>query len=164
MSTIADMRNKSVKTLAQALLLAADRLDAAADRIDAVGVALGVREWADEARQSIKTDHMLDRQYWRELSGLGSLDAMKAYSTANGERQEFRYLSNVLAETERRRFALSAAVALCINDRSLSDLGTLKRAWFFSETGRDEPVGSRTWEELRVMAREHEATSSLRRV
>lgn len=58
---------------------------------------------------------------------------------------------------ERRRLILITAVTVCMNDDHLTDLETLKRAWFYSETGRDEPVGSRTWEQLRVMVREHEA-------
>lgn len=64
-------------------------------------------------------------------------------------------IADEAAEIERRRKGITAAVALCMNDDHLTDLGTLKRAWFFSETGRDEPVGSRSWEELRAMVREH---------
>lgn len=77
---------------------------------------------------------------------------MEGHYAAGFERQ---FVVEDLAECERRRFALASAVALCMNDEHLTDLGTLKRAWFFSETGRDEPVGSRTWEELRVMVRQH---------
>ena len=39
-----------IQGLRAALTLAGDRLDNAADRIDAIGFALLVRRWADEAR------------------------------------------------------------------------------------------------------------------
>lgn len=53
----------------------------------------------------------------------------------------------------RRLLGLSAAVSLCTNDERLTDLGTLKRAWFFAVTGFDEPIGSQTWDYLLAEAR-----------
>lgn len=80
---------------------------------------------------------------------------MEAHYAAGMERQELKWLADDFLACERRRSALAAAVTLCVNDERLTDLGTLKRAWFFSETGQDEPVGSLSWEQLRVMVRAH---------
>ncbi len=52
------------------------------------------------------------------------------------------------AEAQRRLDVLQAAVGLCTDDKGVTDLGTLKRCWFYAVTGEDEPVGARPWGEI----------------
>jgi len=40
------------------------------------------------------------------------------------------------------------SIPLFTDDKGVTDLGTLKRMWFYAHTGLDEPVGEQSWGKL----------------